>query len=139
MKPKRMLLPPAALVLGALLTAGPAIARDEAIVNPTDIPVSWSKAREPTLEEIGRAIVKGCGTRGWSCEITKPGEIRAVLHVRKHMAESRITYDTRTYSVTYVDSRELRYDAARNEIHRKYNGWVNNLIADINTAISSIP
>jgi hypothetical protein len=129
----------APLILSALLAAGPASARDEPIVNPSDIPISWSKAREPTLEEIGRAIVKGCSVRGWSCGITRPGEIRAVLHVRKHMAESRIDYDTKTFSVTYVDSHELLYDPVKKEIHRKYNGWVNNLIADINTAISAIP
>lgn len=129
----------APLLLGTLLAAGPAIGRDEPIVNPVGIPIAWSKAREPTLEEIGRAIVQGCSVRGWSCGITMPGEIRAVLHVRKHMAESRIDYDTKTFSVTYVDSRELLYDPVKNEIHRKYNGWVSNLIGDINASIAAIP
>jgi len=127
------------LAAAALLAAGPAMARDALLVNPSGIPVPWSKSRAPTLEEIGGAIVKGCSVRGWSCSITKPGEIRAVLHVRQHMAESRIDYDTKTFSVTYVDSQELRYDPVKNEIHRKYNGWVDNLIADINTSIASLP
>lgn len=137
--PKRALRPFLVLAAASLVVAGPAIARDAPLVNPSGIPVPWSKSRAPTLEEIGGAIVKGCGVRGWSCSITKPGEIRAVLHVRQHMAESRIDYDTKTFSVTYVDSKELRYDPVKNEIHRKYNGWVNNLIADINTSIASVP
>jgi hypothetical protein len=54
------------------------------------------------------------------------------------MAESLITFDTEKYSVTYVDSRELRYDPEKNEIHRKHNLWVANLIGDINKSIASI-
>jgi len=127
----------AAIALG-VLPAHPAMARD-VIVDPSGIPVPWSKDREATSDEIGRAIVKACGARGWSCRIEKPGSIRAVLHVRRHMAESRIAYDTKTYSITYVDSRELDYDPATRKIHRKYNGWINNLIADINEAIAAIP
>jgi hypothetical protein len=129
---------PALLCLAAVV-ACPAGARDAPLVNPANIPVGWTKDREPTLDEISNAILKGCSRRGWQCGITKPGEIRAVLLVRKHMAESRIDYDTKSFSITYVDSRELRYDPVKNEIHRKYNGWVNNLIADINAAIAASP
>src|SRR5262245_11820588 len=127
----------AAIALGLLL-AYPAIARD-VIANPSGIPVPWSKERDATSEDIGRAIVKGCSVRGWSCRIESPGKIRAVLHVRRHMAETTIDYDTKTYSITYVDSRELDYDSTTQKIHRKYNGWINNLIADINEAIAAIP
>jgi len=122
-----------------LALAGPAAGRDDPLVNPSNIPIAWGKSREPTLEEIGRGIVTGCARRLWQCSIARPGEIRAVLFVRQHMAEVRIDYDTKFFSVTYVDSRELRYDLGKNEIHRKYNLWVANLIGDINRSIASLP
>jgi len=129
-----------AILLGAGMLAftGPAVGRDDPLVNPSGIPIAWGKSREPTIEEIGRGIVAGCARRMWQCSITRPGEIRAVLLVRQHMAEARIDYDTKTLSVTYVDSRELRYDPEKNEIHRKYNLWVTNLIGDINAAIAAM-
>jgi hypothetical protein len=54
------------------------------------------------------------------------------------MAEALIAFDTKSFSVTYVDSSELRYNATEKTIHRKYNQWVANLITDINTAIGMI-
>lgn len=128
-------------LLGAALLAlaVPAAGRDDPIVNPSGVPIAWSHSREPTLEEIGRGIVTGCARRLWQCAITRPGQVRAVLMVRQHMAEARIDYDVKMLSVTYVDSRELRYNAAKNEIHRKYNLWITNLIGDINRSIASLP
>jgi hypothetical protein len=118
---------------------GPAVAdRDAPIENPAGIPISWNAAGEPALERIQRAIIAGCIPRGWKCQAIKPGEIRAVLHLRQHMAEALIAFDTKSFSVTYVDSSELRYNATEKTIHRKYNQWVANLITDINTAIGMI-
>ena len=121
------------------LVAAPALAsRDEPIRNPADIPISWNAPGQPTLERIQRAIIAGCAKRGWQCREARPGEIRAVLYVRSHMAESLITFNTQTFAITYVNSSELRYDSARNTIHRKYNLWVANLISDINAAIAAV-
>jgi len=119
--------------------AQPAVARDDPLRNPADIPIPWNKADPPALETLQRAIISGCTVRGWVCKAEAPGVVRAVLMVRKHRAESRITFDTQKYSVTYVDSSELRYDPVKDEIHRKYNLWIANLIGDINRSIASIP
>lgn len=124
------------LIVIAFSTQLAGISRDEPIRNPTDIPISWTGEGKPTIELIQRAIIAGCAQRGWMCQAIKPGEIRAVLLVRKHMAEALISFDTESFSVTYVNSTELRYDAAENTIHRKYNQWVANLIMDINGAIA---
>jgi hypothetical protein len=121
-----------------LLPIPAAVARDAPLENPSRIPIAWTGAGAPSLEAVQRAIISGCSVRGWSCQAIKPGQIRAVLHVRRHMAESLIAFDTKEYSITYVDSRELRYNAEKNEIHRKYNLWVTNLIADINKAIAAL-
>ena len=51
-----------AILLGAGMLAftGPAVGRDDPLVNPSGIPIAWGKSREPTIEEIGRGIVAGC-------------------------------------------------------------------------------
>jgi len=54
------------------------------------------------------------------------------------MAEALIAFDTESFSISYVNSAELRYDAVKKTIHRKYNLWVVNLINDINAAIAAI-
>lgn len=112
--------------------------RDEPIKNPTGIPISWNADGKPTLERIQRAIIAGCAQRGWACQAKEPGEIRAVLHLRQHMAEALIAFNTDSFSISYVNSTELRYDAAEKTIHRKYNQWIANLIIDINAAIAAI-
>ena len=122
----------------AFATQPAGISRDEPIQNPSNIPISWNAAGKPTPEKIQHAIIAGCAQRGWQCQAVKPGEIRAVLHVRQHMAEALIAFNTENFSISYVDSSELRYDATKKTIHRKYNLWVANLITDINAAIASI-
>jgi hypothetical protein len=124
------------LIVIAFSTQLAGVSRDEPVKNPTDIPLSWSGDGKPTIELIQRAIIAGCAQRGWACQAIRPGEIRAVLHLRKHMAEALVSFNTETFSVRYVDSAELRYDAAENTIHRKYNQWVANLITDINGAMA---
>jgi hypothetical protein len=124
------------LIVIAFSTQLAGVSRDEPVKNPTDIPLSWSGDGKPTIELIQRAIIAGCAQRGWACQAIRPGEIRAVLHLRKHMAEALVSFNTETFSVRYVDSAEPRYDAAENTIHRKYNQWVANLITDINGAMA---
>ena len=127
------------IIASTIVAAAPAQAgRDEPIQNRSNIPISWNAQGQPSLERIQRAIIAGCAQRGWQCQALKPGEIRAVLYLRQHMAEALIAFDTQTYSVNYVNSTELRYNGAKNTIHRKYNLWVSNLIADINGAIALI-
>lgn len=127
------------LMLGLAITQ-PAIAgRTEPIKNPSDIPIAWNKAREPTIDVIGRAIVSGCAVGEWQCGIAKPGVIRAVFYKGRHMAESRIEFDTSTFAIRYVNGSTLLYDAKKNAIHRSYNLWVAELIANINAAITAMP
>ena len=132
--------PFAALMMAivAFATQSAGISRDESIQNPANIPISWNADGQPTLERIQRAMIAGCAQRGWQCKAENPGEIRAVLHVRQHMAEALIAFNTESFSISYVNSSELRYNATKKTIHRKYNLWVVNLIMDINSAIAAI-
>lgn len=51
-----------------------------------------------------------------------PREISGALKLRKHVAVVDIPYDTRSYSIKYVDSTESNY--ADGNIHKNYNGWI---------------
>ena len=127
------------LLVIAIAFAPAALAgRTEPIKNPSDIPIAWNIVRQPTIEEIGRAVVSGCSHAEWVCGVKKPGEVRAILYVGRHMAECLIEFDTSTFSVKYVNSSTLLYDADKNRIHRNYNLWVTELIRSINVTISAI-
>jgi len=129
-----------AIVATGLLAATPASAgRDAPIEDLIDIPVATVSGNPVTLDVLARAIVSGCARRGWVCEVTSPGEIKGVLNIRTHRAEVRIPYDTAKYSILYVSSENLRYDAEEKTIHRNYNKWVANLRNDINSAIALLP
>ena len=104
------------LLVIAFAFAPPALAgRTEPIRNPSAIPIA-----------------------DWVCGVKKPGEVRAILYVGRHMAECLIEFDTSTFSVKYVNSSTLLYDADKNRIHRNYNLWVTELIRSINVTISAI-
>lgn len=53
-----------------------------------------------------------------------PGEIVADIVVRSHYAKVRITYDMSQFSINYMKSDDLDFDAGKNKIHRNYNKWI---------------
>jgi hypothetical protein len=48
-----------------------------------------------------------------------------------HVVTSKITYDDDSFSIDYVSSSNMRYDAEDGTIHRNYNRWVANLHSDL--------
>lgn len=67
---------------------------------------------------------------GWETVVIRPGEIRATLHLRSHVAVTEITYNEQVFSILYVDSTNLQYNGT--SIHKNYNGWIENLQRAIN-------
>jgi hypothetical protein len=70
----------------------------------------------------------------WEMEVAAPGHIIGTLDLRKHVAVVDITYDTKTYSITYKKSTNLMMvsdDGTPVGIHPNYNGWIQNLNAAI--------
>ena len=80
-----------------------------------------------TMENIEKAMIRAGGTLGWKMTPKGPGNVEGVLDIRKHQAIIDITYDTKTYSVTYRTSTNLDYNEANKTIHSNYNGWIQNL------------
>jgi hypothetical protein len=105
------------------------------VYNVTDAPVAASKPN-PTLEDVGKAILRAGGTLGWQMKETKPGQILGTLYLRTHMAVVDVNYTTKSYSIMYKDSTDLNYDGTN--IHANYNGWIQNLDKAIRAQLSNL-
>lgn len=87
---------------------------------------------------IYNAIVSGASKKGWRVTKIKPGLAEATITVRSHYAKVQIPYTNTRYSIKYVESRNLKYNAAEKTIHRNYNGWVKRLEAQLRVSLSRL-
>ena len=117
------------LILISLFLIG---CRTSPVLNINDAPVNSSTA---TLEDVTNGIIRAGNGLGWQMRKQQPGHIVGTLHLRTHMAEVDITYDTRTYNINYKNSTNLNYNADKNIIHSNYNGWIQNLDNAIKTQV----
>lgn len=113
----------AAVIVSALILVA-AGCGTQPVYNVKDASVVASKA-DPSLDEVGRAIQRAGAALGWQMKITKPGLILGTLHLRTHVAVVDVNYSVNSYSIVYKDSTNLNYDGTN--IHRNYNGWIQNL------------
>lgn len=88
-------------------------------------------ATSRTKAQVEKAIITGAADRGWVTVKGADGHIQATLYVRQHMIKVDIIYDANGYTIKYVDSANMKYNANRNTIHDKYVTWVQNLHTDI--------
>ena len=89
--------------------------------------------------ETREAIVDGMAKRVWVIDDETDDKILARLNIRSHMAKVWIEYPGRTIVFSYAGSANLDCKPQGNacrSIHRKYNGWVNNLSMDIGAEIN---
>jgi hypothetical protein len=92
---------------------------------PVDTPAMLSELDATNV--VRATLVK----RGWLLTQDSGNEIIASLNVRTHMVKVKFVVAERKIRVSYVDSVNLEYQLnSRGEptIHRKYGGWVQNLI-----------
>ncbi|MCP9447133.1 MAG: hypothetical protein NNA22_06130 [Nitrospira sp.] len=108
------------------------------IYNVKDAPISTATGKEATLDQITKAIVEAGSGLGWTMAVVKPGQIVGTLHIRSHTAIVEIPYTTKTYSIIYKDSTNLKYDAEKQTIHENYRGWIQNLDKAIKSRLSGL-
>ncbi|MCW8832492.1 MAG: membrane lipoprotein lipid attachment site-containing protein [Colwellia sp.] len=75
-------------------------------------------------KQVEKNIVKALIQKGWQVKNKTDGKILAEIMVRSHTAKIEISYDASQYSINYVDSTNLKYDAQKNTIHKNYNNWI---------------
>jgi len=99
------------------------------IYNVNSAPVVVAAGKQASMDNVKAAIMRAGNGLGWQMTDTAPGVINARIALRNHTAGIEIRYDTKTYSITYRDSTNL--EAAGGNIHKNYNGWIENLDRDI--------
>jgi hypothetical protein len=74
----------------------------------------------------------------WIPTKIREGDIEASLYLRSHVAVVEVDYNKDSFQIHYVRSENLNYEKRDGEelIHPNYHGWVRNLTADIDTALS---
>ncbi|MEO1201097.1 MAG: SHOCT domain-containing protein [Pseudomonadota bacterium] len=81
-----------------------------------------------TLAEVRALIMQGCTKREWKPETESDSVLTCAILVRgRHYVKVEIPFSETAYSILYLDSEEMNYNEAKQTIHRKYNGWVENL------------
>lgn len=108
-----------------------------AVYQVKDAPVQTATGREPSMEEVQKAIIVAGAGLGWQMATVQPGEIVGTLNVRSHQAVVTIPYTTTTYSILYKDSSNLKYDADKQTIHENYTGWIQRLDGAIRSRLSA--
>jgi hypothetical protein len=100
----------------------------EQMYSVQNAPIAGPEGRTVTLDEVVRAIVQAGRTTTipWEMEKVRPGFMIGTLKHKQHRAIVNINYSTQDFSITYRDSRLLRYRAP-DGIGRHYNYWVEEL------------
>ena len=96
------------------------------IHNVSDAPVD-ANTQNLTTENVKKAIIRAGLGLGWQIKDAGPGKLEGTLFLRKHMAKIDIPYSKDGYSLLYRDSSQLDYKPETGEIHKNYNGWIQNL------------
>jgi hypothetical protein len=122
----------AALVAAATLAI--AGCTTQPIQNLNDVPVTTAGGKHLSASQVRSAIITAGTSLGWQVKDEGPGRLLGTLHLRTHTAVVEIPYSASKYSILYKSSENL--DEANGQIHRNYNGWVQNLDRAIRTEIS---
>ena len=97
--------------------------------NVNDAPVVTGSGKPVTAEQVRIAIVGAGKGLGWTMTPADPGLVVGRITLRGHTAVVDVRYTPRSFSIQYKDSTGLNYKDG--QIHKNYNGWVDNLERDI--------
>ena len=107
------------------------------IFNVKDAPVATATGKEPSLDDVQNAIIRAGAGLGWTMAVVKPGEISGTLNIRSHQAVVTIPYTSKTYSILYKSSYNLKYNADKQTIHENYTGWIQKLDGAIRSRLTA--
>jgi hypothetical protein len=103
--------------------------RSAPVMNVTEAPVVAPSGKAVTADNVRTAILSAGGRLGWQMSDAGPGVINARIALRTHTASADVKYNAKTYSIVYRESTGL--DAKDGQIHKNYNGWIENLDREI--------
>jgi hypothetical protein len=99
------------------------------IRNVNDAPVVLGSGKAATADQVRMAIIGAGNGLGWTMAPASPGLVTGRIALRGHTALIDVRYTPTTYSIAYKDSTNL--DFKDGQIHKNYNGWIENLNRDI--------
>jgi hypothetical protein len=102
-----------------------------------DAPIQTATGKEPTLEQVQKAIIDAGIKQTWIMTPVKLGEMIGEYNVQSHQIHVTIPYTTRNYSILYKDSSNLRYDPVKRTIHVNYQKWIERLDNEIKARLSA--
>lgn len=105
------------------------------IMNVSSAPVSSASGKALSADQVRTAIVRAGAALGWQMKDEGPGKLSATLQLRDHTAVIDIPYSPSSYSVSYRSSVNLMEKGG--QIHKNYNGWIQNLTRGINAQLSA--
>lgn len=103
-----------------------------------DAPIQTASGKEPTLEQVQKAIMDAGIKQTWIMTPVKPGEMLGEYNVQSHQIHVLIPYTSKHYSILYKDSSNLRYDPVKRTIHVNYQKWIERLDNEIKARLSGI-
>jgi hypothetical protein len=106
------------------------------IYNVQGTPIATASGKKPTTAQVRGAILASGAGLGWTMKDAQPGVIEARLALRSHVAVIEIPYSDSSYSIVYKSSTGL--DESGGNIHKNYNGWIQNLQRSINAQVSAL-
>ena len=114
----RALLVAAALMLAAGCTSRP-------VVNVMAEPIVVTPGKTATSDNVREAITRAGAGLGWTMRPGAPGVVNGTIPLRGNTAAVDVEHNTKSYNIVYRSSTGL--DAGNGQIHKNYNGWVENL------------
>jgi hypothetical protein len=105
------------------------------IMNVNEAAVSSASGKSLTSDQVRGAIVRAGAALGWQMKDEKAGLLIGTLQLRSHTAVVEIPYSPTSYSIKYRSSVDL--DEKGGNIHKNYNGWIQNLTRGINAQLSA--
>jgi hypothetical protein len=94
--------------------------------------ISSSTGKTITASAVAKAFKTCSAHRGWKFTRVAAGKLIGQLNVRgKHYLEVDVAYNAKAFKISYKGSKNMRYNAEANTIHKRYNSWVSNLSSDV--------
>ncbi len=105
------------------------------IQNVDQAPAISASGKPLSRDQVRGAIVRAGAALGWQMKDESPNMLVGTIALRNHSAVVEIPYSANNYSVKYRSSANL--DEKDGNIHKNYNGWIQNLQRGINAQLSA--
>jgi hypothetical protein len=105
------------------------------IMNVNSAAVTNASGKSLSADQVRSAIIRAGAALGWQMKDEGAGKLVGTLQLRDHTAVVDIPYSASNYSIAYRSSVNLQERGG--QIHRNYNGWIQNLTRGINAQLSA--